>query len=375
MHTVSFDKVLNITIFNQYTGLRLTSPVYYSNGTACHMSPNQQTDNGTIMEASFGACLDRKLFKGALLYKLQRKHTDRTDNQSNSGIAFTEDTSTNIHLVISWDYRFNYKFYVCLIECTNDFTLDEDKLWAWYREHIYELHKKYKSKVNTWLIYDGTIMKTKLDITYGLSYKLDIVISEGAEKYNMIEPMKVDPKRLVLSLLMLVVLIYAVSLLIPSSLKLNIHNQCLNVSLAYPVYVTGDGLKCHRPPDYKVCAGDTVRSGFMIKKYSNESYGVLIYRLQRKQAHKSTEISEDTSSAAHLLVLWVIHKFNRSHTNVLLVEHEKEFIWIEDDLRKLYTRSHNHLMKYDSTTRDTWIMDDNMMFKTSLKVSGSKKKL
>jgi hypothetical protein len=76
---------LNIKINNLCLGLELTSPVYVNNNdTACHVSPSQQTDTGAIMEACFGMAIRQDDFKGALLYKLRRKYTNRTDSHLNS---------------------------------------------------------------------------------------------------------------------------------------------------------------------------------------------------------------------------------------------------------------------------------------------------
>src|SRR5690606_4638740 len=151
-------------------------------------------------------------------------------------------------------------------------------------------------------------IETRFNIKYGPDHKLDINISKGTDKCDAREPVKTGLKRLVLSWPMLIMLIYAVRLTIPLSFKLNIHNQCMNVDLVSPTYITGIELECYRPPDHKVCAGDTMQSGFIIK-FNDAPYGVLVYRLQRKQLYESTEISEDASSTIQLLVIWCLHEY------------------------------------------------------------------
>jgi hypothetical protein len=201
---------LNITIHNQCPDLELTSPVYYNYGTPCHVYPSRQTDIGTTMKASFGIAKPKDI-RGALLYKLQRKHTTRTDNQpnsnvvapfsfsfsfSNSNIAFAKDTETNVHLLVVWYVDdFWSGFRVGLIEFTSDFTWDEYKLWALSKKYVQQLPKDYDSDIITWLLNENSAVKTKLRLTYGSDYKLDIIISEGTGKYDMIGPMKIDPKR------------------------------------------------------------------------------------------------------------------------------------------------------------------------------------
>jgi hypothetical protein len=198
--TISFDKeTLNIIIHNQYPGLELTSPVYCSNGTTCHALPSQQIDTGNTMEASFGINSRYGYFNGILLYKLQRKHTTKTGNHPNNSTASIGDTATNIYLLVLCnifnidDYGNDY--YACLLECADDFTWDEDKLWALYHQYLGRIHANYRYIVTLWLMNDGAVIKTGLDITYGSDYKFNIFISKGTGKYHMEKPMRIDLER------------------------------------------------------------------------------------------------------------------------------------------------------------------------------------
>jgi hypothetical protein len=219
------------------------------------------------------------------------------------------------------------------------------------------------------LIHGSLRMKIRRDITYGSDYKLDVIIYEGTGTYNALKPVKIDPKRLVLLLPMLIVLIYTVSLLIPSSFKLDIHNQRLDVSLVSPVYVVSDGLECYRAPDYKVYTGDTMRSGFIIKP-NNVPYGVLVYKLRGRPSRESTETGENTSSTVHLLVVWRISEFKMLYADVLLIEHTKTFTWNRDILNKLYYENHDRLKKSIDTISDKWLIYNNMVLKTTFSVRG-----
>jgi hypothetical protein len=202
MPTISFVKeALHITVHNQYQNLELTTPVYFSNSTTCYVFPSQQTNIGAITKASFGIDSKQEDFKCALLYKLQRKHIDKTDNQPNGNTVSIKDITTSIHLLVIWSVEdYNHKFCVCLIELTNDFTWDEDKLWSLYFQYNDRFCEDYKSNIITWLMHDGSVMRTQSEVSYGSDYKLNIVISEGIRGNNMEETMKLDPKRLVLSL-------------------------------------------------------------------------------------------------------------------------------------------------------------------------------
>jgi hypothetical protein len=335
----------------------------------------QQTGTSTLLEASFGVDSKKNDFKGALLYRLQRKYATRTGNYHNNSAAFIESIAANIYLLVIWDVEDGMvwdvedglsDFHVYLLECADKFTWDEDKLWALYKEYGYRFLMGYCHNLSTWLMHDGTVMKTRLDVAYGSDYKLSIFISEETRKYNMLKPIKINPKRLVLPPSMLIVLIYAVRLRIKSSFKLNIRNQCWNVGLVSPIYVTDVMLECYRPPKYEVYAGDTMKSGFMINNLNDESYGVLMYKLQRRQLHESTEISEDTSNVAHLLVVWEISEFSKElYADVLLVECDETFTWDEDELKKLYCENHDRLKEYNGVISNTWFMENSMTLKTT----------
>jgi hypothetical protein len=74
-------------------------------------------------------------------------------------------------------------------------------------------------------------------------------------------------------------LIHATSVKLRPTMKVNIHNQCLNVDLVSSIYTIGNGLECYKSPDYRVYAGNIMRSGFIINKSDDASYGVLICKL------------------------------------------------------------------------------------------------
>jgi hypothetical protein len=174
---------------------------------------------------------------------------------------------------------------------------------------------------------------------------------------------------------------YAVSLSINSTFKLNIHNQCSNVDLVSPTYVTDYELKCYRPPGYKVYAGDTMRSAFIVDKdyfilhkhdselgSGNESCGVLIYKLQRGKFHGSIESSEDTSSVAHLLVIWKVSRFRKLYADVLLVEHDKRLDWNKHNLRTLYYENIDRFRSCSDSATETWLLNDSAAWMTTLEI-------
>jgi hypothetical protein len=371
MHAVSFDKeMLTIIIHNQYPDLELTSPVYFSDGTTCHLFPDQKADIGTTTKASFGIGSKQKEFKGALLYKLRRKYSDRTDNLPNNHTISTKKAK-NTHLLITWDI-FDiegqyHSFYACLIECDADFTWDENKLWALRYQYMDYISEEYNYLSLTWLTNDGAVVRMRDYTTYGLDCKLNIVITKGTGKYNLEKPMKFAPERLVVVLSMLPVLMYTVSFSIESLFKLNIHNQCLNIDLVSPTYINANKSECYRPPKYKVCANDTMRSAFIIESDDVFVCGVLICKLQKRQTHESTEFGEDASSSVYLSVIWGTFK-SKLYIDVLLVEHDKGFDWNRNDLVKLDINNSDRFRHFSESATEIWSLDDNTTLMTTLEI-------
>jgi hypothetical protein len=352
----------------------LISPVYFSAGTTYRTPPSQRIGTGNALVASFGIDSKQKNVKGAVLYKLRRRYTTRTGDHPNGNIALIENTATNTYLLAVWDVENAQRnFYVCLIECADNFTWDEDKLCLLYWRYNDQFCKEYKYSIITWLMNDSTVMETELEIAYGTDYKLNIIISEAIRRYNTKIPIRIDPERLVLSLLILVMLIYIASLSIKPSARLNIYSQCLNVDLVSPIYVTDSGLECYRPPDYKVYAGDAMKSGFIIDRLDNASGGVLICKLQRKQSPESTGIDRDASNVAQLLVVWRISESNELCADVLLIEHNKRLD--EDNLRKLYHKNIGQFRLRHDFAAEIWLLNNNTVLRTTFEIKNEDKLL
>jgi hypothetical protein len=196
MHIVSFDKeALNIAIYSQYSGLELTSPVYFSTG-ACHVSLSQKTNAVNALEVSSGIDSDQKDLKGALLYKLQIKHANRADNQFDNSITPNKNIEKSIHLFVFWNVGdHDYEFRVCLIEFDNEFTWNEDKLRKLYDKNRDQL-KKYNGIISsTWITGNNMILKTSSRINYlEENSELNITISEEKDDYA-IRPFYIDLER------------------------------------------------------------------------------------------------------------------------------------------------------------------------------------
>jgi hypothetical protein len=159
---------------------------------------------------------------------------------------------------------------------------------------------------------------------------------------------------------------YVVSLSIRPTVKLNIHNQCLNVDFVSPTYIAYERSECHRAPDYKVCTGDKTLSAFAIDGYcfsewlTYTSFGSLIYELQRRKSYESIEFNQGTSRVAYLLVVWKILQYKKLDADILLVKHDKGFDWNEYNLKELYHKNTGRFRWFYHSATETWSLDNNV---------------
>jgi hypothetical protein len=164
---------VELVIHHQCFGIELVSPVYASEGAACYLSPEQRVNVGCTTQADFNIDPFWREPFGSLMYKLQKKNID----QSN------EDEETCIQLVIIWKIT-NFKrfcIYSCLIEHDKDRVWDEDrlmKLASGYK--LLDIHAPVEV---TCLMRDNTVLMKKVNVIHEEEcYKLDITISKGIMK-------------------------------------------------------------------------------------------------------------------------------------------------------------------------------------------------
>jgi hypothetical protein len=67
-----------------------------------------------------------------------------------------------------------------------------------------------------------------------------------------------------------------------------------------------------------------------------------------------------------MFVSWKV-KDSKPFTHIKFVEHTKELTWNENDLKKLHSMNCNYFAIYDSTTLDTWLVDNNMTLKPTIR--------
>jgi hypothetical protein len=96
--------------------------------------------------------------------------------------------------------------------------------------------------------------------------------------------------------------------------------------------------------------------------------GALIYRIQRIQHVESDKSVHDKSKDIQLVVAWHVEHKKELHVRVLLVEHDREFDWDEDKLRRLHQKYWHSLNTQTDPIKSNWLLDNMMVLTTTIKV-------
>jgi hypothetical protein len=157
MHTISFFSfpTMKVNIHNQCSNFKLINREYSSSDADWNEHSTREVDIDSL-----------KASVGAIMYELRRDHVG----------------STRIQLLVAWESRDYKKFYVYvrLIECNEALVWNEAKLNEYYQRYINRLSKYTSPIEDTWLIHDGTVLKTKLELTFvRRDGRLNVTISEG----------------------------------------------------------------------------------------------------------------------------------------------------------------------------------------------------
>jgi hypothetical protein len=159
----------------------------------------------------------------------------------------------------------------------------------------------------------------------------------------------------------------------PSKVKLAVHNQCPGIELASPVYA-GDGVTCCLSPDQRVDAGSTMQVVFSINFALDESIGIFMYKIQRKNNDLSNEDAisgEEEAICTQHIFIWKIYKSGSFHVYADLIEHDRDFVWGKDMLMKLAAKYELFDIQY-SPVEHTWFIYDTTELTTSLNVTREK---
>jgi hypothetical protein len=183
---------VKLIIHHQCPGIELVSPVYASDGAKCHLTPYQRAYVGSTTQVGFNINLNQSESVGALMYRLQRKSAD----QSNEDIASSEEAIC-AQLVVIWNVNSLKDFYICLR------VIEQDKDYVWDRDSLMKLAEQYSifgiqhgPIEEAWLIYNDIRLMTSLNATHEEGCcKLKVTISNASIDDDTKRPWRVDLDR------------------------------------------------------------------------------------------------------------------------------------------------------------------------------------
>jgi hypothetical protein len=165
-----------MTIHNQSPGFELVLPEYAGTGAVWYLSPDQRVDVGSTTQAGFNIYLTLDKSICILLYDLQRKDID----QSNDKVMTSKET-TCIRLVTIWEVYRTGIFRV------DSFLMENDKGVRFERDALMLLAEKFIGTdatgfvEKTYLLYDNAVLMIKVNSTREEEcYKINMTISEGS---------------------------------------------------------------------------------------------------------------------------------------------------------------------------------------------------
>jgi hypothetical protein len=184
---------MTLIIHHQFSGVELVSPVYWSLFAPCYLSPDQNVDVGSTVQVGFNIDSTQEWSLGALMYKLQRKNFD----QSNENIVFSENEATCTQLVIICKANSSRELLVC------SFLIEHDEGHVWDGAKLMKLtfkcelvNMQHGPIEEIWLIRNNTVLVASLNVACeGEFYKLEMTITEGSVNEDTRRPWYIDVDR------------------------------------------------------------------------------------------------------------------------------------------------------------------------------------
>jgi hypothetical protein len=191
IHIVSFalQSIMEVTINNQCTNIELTSPMHFIEDVTYHGHFPQKV-NSESEKVNFKIGVHQSTLGGALLYHIQRKKNDESNNRAD------EDTAISTQLLVIWKFRID-RFYLYV------YLVDHESTLVWNEEMLKMLYDVYNSQVDTefifdsgrWLLDNNTKLRITCEALCKRSFKKDITISEEKDLLHPTKPLWVDPNR------------------------------------------------------------------------------------------------------------------------------------------------------------------------------------
>jgi hypothetical protein len=139
---------------------------------------------------------------------------------------------------------------------------------------------------------------------------------------------------------------------------MTIKNIYSDIELVSPVYFCSGGTHYAYPVEQND-KGITMKLDFRFDP-DQESGGILIYEIQRKENAKSDQQSktiEKTLRPMRLLMIWKIKDLKLPRLGTILLEYDNRLVLNEDKLAQLYDRFNDIPGSY---YRNTWLLWDTM---------------
>jgi hypothetical protein len=161
---------MKVNVLNQCSDFKLTYQGYFCSGAEWNTDSNREIDTGSMKNADL--TLSQATFGGILTHSLERKHAK---------ISNLPD-SAYILLLIAWKSEGYKKFrvFVHLIEYDKAFYWDKLSYKEYYQGYTNHLSTYTGPIKDTWLIPDGTVLATELELDFTQrDGVLNVTISEG----------------------------------------------------------------------------------------------------------------------------------------------------------------------------------------------------
>jgi hypothetical protein len=146
------------------------------------------------------------------------------------------------------------------------------------------------------------------------------------------------------------------------TMKVNIHNQCLDFKLTCMEYfIRGEIL--NKYPTREVNANDM--TSIELKYTLGMFEGAFICELQKETTKMDNQLESPHIS---LFVAWKSEDDKEHYTCVKLIECDRAFHWDKTKLKKCYQGYTNQLNTYTGLIKDIWLRPDNTVLMTRLEL-------
>jgi hypothetical protein len=114
---------VSLNIYNLCQNINLISPVYFIHGGRWDAVPDHEIGANAIMSRCIKFDSGQDILEGALVYKIQRKHVEPT-----------QDELKDIWLLAAWNGKHIKELHVCTLLVEHNKRLDKDKLRRLYQK-------------------------------------------------------------------------------------------------------------------------------------------------------------------------------------------------------------------------------------------------